>query len=51
MWLSAIVILTGAELNAEIGHQTARDSTEQRGGEKPLGGRGAAMADTVVAKA
>jgi membrane protein len=45
MWLSAIVILVGAELNAEIEHQTARDSTP--GGEKPIGGRGAAMADTV----
>jgi membrane protein len=45
MWLSSIVILVGAELNAEIEHQTARDSTEGR--EKPLGARGAAMADTV----
>jgi membrane protein len=45
MWLSSIVILLGAELNAEIEHQTARDSTEGR--EKPLGARGAAMADTV----
>ena len=27
MWLSAIVILFGAELNSEIEHQTARDST------------------------
>ena len=45
MWLSAIVILTGAELNAEIEHQTARDST--RGAAKPMGARGAAMADTV----
>jgi len=40
-----IVILFGAELNSEIEHQTARDSTV--GGEKPLGARGAAMADTV----
>jgi membrane protein len=45
MWLSAIVILVGAEINAEIEHQTARDSTIGR--EKPLGARGAAMADTV----
>ena len=38
--LIAIVILLGAELNAEIEHQTARDSTV--GSEKPLGraGRG-----------
>ncbi len=47
MWLSAIVILAGAELNAEIEHQTARDTTEGR--EKPLGTRGATMADTVGA--
>jgi membrane protein len=47
MWLSVIVILFGAELNSEIEHQTARDSTV--GAEKPLGARGAAMADTVGA--
>ena len=47
MWISAIVILLGAELNAEIEHQTARDSTV--GLEKPLGRRGAVMADTVGA--
>jgi membrane protein len=47
MWISAIVILLGAELNAEIEHQTARDSTV--GVEKPLGRRGAVMADTIGA--
>ena len=47
MWISAIVILLGGELNAEIEHQTALDSTI--GTEKPLGGRGAVMADTVGA--
>jgi membrane protein len=47
MWLSAIVVLAGAELNAEIEHQTARDTTEGR--PKPLGARGATMADTVGA--
>jgi membrane protein len=47
MWISAIVILLGAQLNAEIEHQTARDSTV--GVEKPLGQRGAVMADTVGA--
>jgi membrane protein len=47
MWISSIVILFGAELNSEIEHQTAHDSTVN--GEKPLGGRGAAMADTVGA--
>jgi membrane protein len=45
MWISSIVILFGAQLNSEIEHQTARDSTV-RGG-KPLGTRGAVMADTV----
>jgi membrane protein len=45
MWISVIVILVGADLNSEIEHQTARDSTVGR--EKPLGARGAAMADTV----
>jgi membrane protein len=45
MWLSTIMILVGAELNSEIEHQTARDSTI--GPPKPLGRRGAVMADTV----
>jgi membrane protein len=45
MWISAIVILFGAQLNSEIEHQTARDSTVE--GDKPLGARGAIMADTV----
>ena len=45
IWISAIVILFGAELNSEIEHQTARDSTIKS--QKPLGARGAVMADTV----
>src|SRR5947209_20452789 len=45
MWLSVAVILVGGKLNAEMEHQTARDSTEER--DKPLGARGAKMADTV----
>jgi membrane protein len=45
MWISTMVVLIGAELNSEIEHQTARDSTV--GSEKPLGLRGAVMADTV----
>ena len=49
MWVSSIVILVGAELNSEVEHQTARDSTT--GPERPLGQRGAAMADTVGAAA
>jgi membrane protein len=45
LWLTVIVVLTGAELNAEIEHQTARDTTT--GQPRPLGQRGATMADTV----
>jgi membrane protein len=45
MWLSIIVVLVGAKLNAEIEHQTARDSTIGR--PQPLGSRGAKMADTI----
>jgi membrane protein len=47
MWISTTVVLVGAELNSEIEHQTARDSTV--GFAKPLGARGAVMADTVGA--
>lgn len=47
LWISAIVILLGAELNAETEHQTIRDTTA--GAPKPLGARGAKMADTVGA--
>jgi membrane protein len=45
LWISNIVILVGAKVNAETEHQTARDSTE--GKPNPLGQRGAEMADTV----
>ena len=47
MWMSisTIVILLGGQLNAEIEHQTAEDSTA--GSETPLGERGAVMADTI----
>lgn len=45
VWFSIMAILVGAELNAEIEHQTAVDSTT--GPEQPMGARGAAMADTV----
>jgi len=47
MWMSTIVVLFGAELNAEIEHQTAEDSTV--GAPKPIGSRGAVMADTIGA--
>ena len=45
LWISAVIVLLGGELNAEMEHQTARDTTE--GGGKPLGRRGAMMADHV----
>ncbi len=47
IWISTIIVLVGAELNAETEYQTARDSTV--GPEKPLGARGARRADTVAA--
>ena len=46
LYLSAYVLLLGAEFNAELEHQTARDTTA--GLEKPLGSRGAKMADEVA---
>lgn len=45
LWMSVVIVLFGAELNAEIEHQTAVDSTT--GPPQPLGRRGAAMADTI----
>ncbi len=45
IWLSSIVFLLGAELDAEMEHQTARDTTV--GGEKLMGARGARMADAI----
>lgn len=47
LWISAIVVLLGAEIDAEMEHQTARDTTT--GAAKPIGTRGARMADTVGA--
>jgi membrane protein len=44
IWISSIIVLLGAEIYAEMGHQTAKDTTA--GPEKPMGGRGGAMADT-----
>ena len=45
IWFSVMVVLVGAELNAEIEHQTALDTTT--GPARPMGERGAAMADSV----
>jgi membrane protein len=46
MYLSAYVFLFGAELNAELEHQTMKDSTTGRA--EPLGERGAWAADHVA---
>jgi membrane protein len=45
LWISAIVILLGGEIDAEMEHQTTRDTTT--GPPKPIGSRGAQVADTV----
>jgi membrane protein len=45
LWVSAFVVLIGAEINAEMEHQTERDTT--RGEPHEMGQRGAHMADTV----
>jgi len=44
-WISVMIVIVGAELNAELEHQTARDTTT--GAPRPLGERGAYVADTV----
>lgn len=43
-YLSSFVILLGGEINAELEHQTKKDST--KGPAKPMGRRDAVMADT-----
>jgi membrane protein len=45
LWLSVTIVLIGAEINAELEHQTARDTTQ--GPPKPLGARGAVVADNI----
>lgn len=47
-WLSVQIILMGAEFNAEVEHQTAVDTTT--GQPRPLGERGAVVADTIGPK-
>ena len=47
IWLSTIVILAGAAIDAEAEHQTVRDTIATR--PKPTGEHGATMADTVGA--
>jgi membrane protein len=46
MYLSAYVFMVGAELNSEVEHQTAKDSTT--GKPEPIGTRGAWAADHVA---
>jgi membrane protein len=44
-WISVCILVVGAELDAELEHQTLVDSTT--GPPQPIGDRGAVMADTV----
>jgi membrane protein len=44
-WISVIILLVGAQLNAEIEHQTLNDTTVGPG--RRMGERGAVVADTV----
>ncbi|MCU1452466.1 MAG: Ribonuclease [Acidimicrobiales bacterium] len=45
LYVSALAVLLGAEINAEMEHQTVKDTTE--GEPRPMGERGAHMADTL----
>ncbi len=49
LWISTTLVIVGAVLNSEVEHQTARDSTT--GEDKPLGTRGAFVADSVGERA
>ena len=46
IWISTIIVLTGAELNVEMEEQTGRDTTT--GPEQPAGSRGAVKADRMA---
>ena len=45
LWIVMIVLVVSGELNAEMEHQTARDTT--KGPSEPIGQRGATVADNV----
>ncbi|MBO0904197.1 YihY/virulence factor BrkB family protein [Jiella sp. MQZ13P-4] len=45
VWISSLIFIVGAEINAEMEHQTAVDTTDPP--PKPIGRRGARVADTV----
>ncbi|MEZ5257382.1 MAG: YihY/virulence factor BrkB family protein [Ilumatobacteraceae bacterium] len=47
LWLTSVIVLLGAEINAETEHQTAVDTTI--GSEQQMGDRGAVKADTLGA--
>lgn len=47
LFISALMIILGAEINAEMEHQTAQDTTQ--GPDEPMGSRGAHVADEVAA--
>jgi membrane protein len=49
IWLSIVILIIGGELNAELEHQTAKDTTT--GSPLPMGSRGAYVADTLGATA
>lgn len=48
-YLSGFIVMLGAEVNAEMEHQTKRDTTKGR--PEPMGERGAHVADTVGRRA
>ena len=45
IWITSTIVIVGAELNAEMEHQTRQDTTS--GEPEPIGSRGAHVADTV----
>ncbi|WP_185983356.1 YihY/virulence factor BrkB family protein [Aureimonas mangrovi] len=45
VWISSTIFIVGAEINAEMEHQTAFDTTDEE--ERPIGERGARVADTI----
>lgn len=49
LWITALSVILGAEVNSEIEHQTAVDSTV--GAPRPMGRRDATVADTLGATA
>lgn len=48
-WLTAFIVMLGAELNSEMERQTKKDTTD--GQSQPMGNRGAYAADTLGPKA